>query len=124
MSAALFKEYENRKQRPIIFVSKSLADAETRYNHLEQMALALRVAMKKLCPYFKAHPIVVLIDLSLWIIIHKLDLSGRIARWEIELSKFGLRYKPRLATKDRLWHINSRDPPIQSEPGQLELGDP
>ena len=30
MSATLFKEDENRKQRPVFFVGKSLADAETR----------------------------------------------------------------------------------------------
>ena len=48
ISAALFKENEERKQRPVFFVSKSLADAETRYNHLEQAALALRIAAKKL----------------------------------------------------------------------------
>ena len=35
MSAALFKEDENKKQRPVFFVSKSLADAKTWYNHLE-----------------------------------------------------------------------------------------
>ena len=35
VSAALFKEDENRKQRPVFFVSKSLAEAETRYSHLE-----------------------------------------------------------------------------------------
>ena len=99
MSAALFKEDENRKQRPIFFVSKSLADAETRYSHLEQAALALRVATKKLCPYFQAHPIVVLTDLSLRSTIHKPDLFGRMARWATELSEFGIQYKPRLAKK-------------------------
>ena len=52
VSAALFKENKNRKQRPLFFVSKSLADTETRYNHLEQVALALWVATKKLRPYF------------------------------------------------------------------------
>ena len=52
ISAASFKEDENKKQRPIFFVSKSLADAETQYSHLEQAALALRVATKKLRPYF------------------------------------------------------------------------
>ena len=31
VNAALFKEDENRKQRPIFFVSKSLSEAETRY---------------------------------------------------------------------------------------------
>ena len=41
VSAALFKEDENKKQRPVFIVSKSLADAETRYSHLEQAALAL-----------------------------------------------------------------------------------
>ena len=35
MSAALFKEDENWKQRPIFFVSKSLSEAEARYTHLE-----------------------------------------------------------------------------------------
>ena len=73
VSTALFKEDENRKQRPLFFVSKSLADAETRYNHLEQTALALMVAMKKLCPCFQAHPIVVLTDLPLRSTIHKPD---------------------------------------------------
>ena len=65
VSATLFKEDENRKQRPIFFVSKSLSKAETRYTHLEQAALALRVAAKKLLPYFQAYPIVVLTNLPL-----------------------------------------------------------
>ena len=52
VSAALFKEDENRKKRLVFFVSKSLADVETRCNHLEQAALALRVETKELRPYF------------------------------------------------------------------------
>ena len=52
VSAALFKENKDRKQRPVFFVRKSLVNAETRYNHLEQAALALRIAAKKLRPYF------------------------------------------------------------------------
>ena len=54
VSAALFKEYENKKQMLVFFISKSLADVETRYSHLEQATLALRVATKKLRPYFQA----------------------------------------------------------------------
>ena len=102
VSAALFKEDENRKQRPVVFVNKSLADAKTRYSHLEQETLALRVATKKLRPYFQTHPIVVLTNLPLRSTIHKLDLSGRMARWAIELSEFGNQCKPRLAKK---WHV-------------------
>ena len=79
VSAALFKEDENRKQRTVFFVSKSLADVETRYSHLEQTTLALRIATKKLRPYFQAHPIVVLTDLPLRSTIHKPDMSERMA---------------------------------------------
>ena len=95
VSAALFKENEDEKQKPVFFVNKSLADAETRYSHLGQAALALWIAAKKLCPYFQAHPIVVLIDLPLRSTIHKPDLSGRMARWAIELSEYDIQYKTR-----------------------------
>ena len=52
VSATLFKEGESKKQRLAFFVNKSLADAKTRYIHLEQVALALWVATKKIRPYF------------------------------------------------------------------------
>ena len=102
VSDALFKENEDGKQRPVFFVSKSLADAETRYIHLEQAALALRIAAKKLRPYFLAHPIVVLTDLPLRSTIHKPNLSGRMARWAIELSEYDIQYKPRLSKKGQV----------------------
>ena len=74
----------------MFFVSKSLADAETRYSHLEHVALALWVATKKHRPYFQAHSIVVLTNLPIRSTIHKPDLSGRMARWAVELSEYGI----------------------------------
>ena len=102
VSAALFKENEDGKQRPVFFVSKSLADAETRYNRLEQAALALQIATKKLRPYLQAHPIVVLTDLPFRSTIHKSDLSGRMARWAIELSEYDIQCRPRLSKKGQV----------------------
>ena len=102
VSAVLFKDYEDRSQRPMFFVSKSLSDAETKYNHLEQAALALRIAAKKLRPYFQAHPIVVLTNLPLRSTIHKPDLFERMTRWAIELSEYSISYKPRLAKKGQV----------------------
>ena len=102
ISAALFKEDENRKQRPIFFISKSLSKAKTRYTHLEQAALALCVATKKLRPHFQAYPIIMLTNLPLRSTIHKPDLSRRMARWAIELSEFGIQYKPHLALKGQI----------------------
>ena len=102
VSATLFKECKDAKLRPVFFVSKSLTDAETRYTHLEQAALALRTTAQKLRPYFQAHPVVVLTDLPLRGIIHKLDLSGRMARWAMEVSEYGIQYKPRLSKKGQV----------------------
>ena len=99
VSGALFKECGDLKLRPMFFVRKSLTDAETRYTHLEQAALALRTAAQKLRPYFQAHPVVVLTYLPFWGTIHKPDLSRRIACWAMELSEYGIQYKPRLSKK-------------------------
>ena len=102
VSAALFKECGDAKLRPVFFISNSLTNAETRYTHLERAALALRTATQKLCPYFQAHPVVVLTDLPLRGMIHKPDLSERMACWAMELSEYGIQYKPRLAKKGKI----------------------
>ena len=65
VSVGLFKENNDIRQKSVFFIRKSLSDIKTRYSHLEQVALALRIAAKKLCPYFQAHPIVVLTNLPL-----------------------------------------------------------
>ena len=102
VSGALFKECGDARLRPVFFVSKSLTNAETRYTHLERAALALRTAAQKLRPYFQAHPVVVLTDLPLRGTIHKPDLFGRMARWAMELSEYGIQYKPRLSKKGQV----------------------
>ena len=99
VSVALFKEDENKKQRPIFFVRKSLFEAETRYTRLEQAILALRVAAQKLHPYFEAHYVFVLTNLPLRSTMHKPNLSRSIVQWAIKLSEFGIQYKPCLALK-------------------------
>ena len=83
VSAALFKENTDGRQRPMFFIS----NAETRYSHLEQATLALRVATKKLRPYFQAHPIVMLTNLPFQSTIHKPDLTRRMAPWAVKLSE-------------------------------------
>ena len=102
VSAALFKECGETKLRPVFFISKSLTDAETRYTHLEQAALALQTTAQKLRPYFQAHPVMVLTDLPLRGTIHKPDMSGRMARWAMELSEYDIQYKPRISKKGQV----------------------
>ncbi|RVW19836.1 hypothetical protein CK203_116287 [Vitis vinifera] len=88
-----------KEQKPIYYVSRALADVETRYSKMELTVLALRSAAQKLRPYFQAHPVVVLTDQPLRNILHKPNLTGRMLQWAIELSEFGIEFQPRLSMK-------------------------
>ena len=48
-SAALVRSDMDGRQKSVYFVSKMLMDAEIRYTDFERIALALRMAAKKLC---------------------------------------------------------------------------
>ena len=102
VSAALFTKCGDAKLRPVFFVRKSLTDVETRYSHLEPAALAFLTATQKLRPYFHAHPVVVLTDLPLRGTINKPDMSERMTLWAMELSEYGIQYKPRLLKKGQV----------------------
>ncbi|RVW90531.1 Transposon Ty3-G Gag-Pol polyprotein [Vitis vinifera] len=56
ISTVLFRCPSPKEQKPIYYVSRALADVETRYSKMELTALALRSAAQKLRPYFQAHP--------------------------------------------------------------------
>ena len=71
-------------------------------SHLERAALVLQTAARKLRPYFPAHLVVVLTDLPLRGTIHKSNMFERMARWAIELSEYGIQYKPRLSKKGQV----------------------
>ena len=79
VSAILFRE-ENKKQRPVFYVSRMLLDAETRYSAVEKMVLALVNAKKMLSHYFETHPITMITDFPIKQILNKLDLSGRLTK--------------------------------------------
>ena len=62
ISTVLFRCPSHKEQKPIYYVSRVLADVETRYSKIELTALALRSATQKVRPYFQAYPVVVLTD--------------------------------------------------------------
>lgn len=102
VSVVLFRFISEKEQKPIYYISKAMVDVETRYSKMEQTALALRCAAQKLCPYFQAHQIIVLTNQPLKSILHKLDLSGRMLKWAIDLSEYGIKYQPRLSIKSQV----------------------
>lgn len=98
VSAVLLRE-DGRVQQPIHFVSHALASAETRYPLIEKAAYAVIIATRKLRPYFDAHEVVVLSDMPLEKALEKLDKSGRLTKWALELTAFGIKFQPRHAIK-------------------------
>jgi hypothetical protein len=66
---------------------------------IEKMAFALMVASRKLQPYFQAHTIKDLTDYPLKKVLRKLDLSGRLINWAIELSEFDIEFISQNAIK-------------------------
>ncbi|XP_019241234.1 PREDICTED: uncharacterized protein LOC109221226 [Nicotiana attenuata] len=101
VSAVLVRK-DKGTQSPIYYISKTLIDAETRYPHLEKLALALVVVARKLRPYFQCHPIKVITTFPLRGVLHKPELSGRLAKWAIELSEHDITYQPRTAIKSQV----------------------
>ena len=116
----MFRCPTHRKKKPIYYVSRALADAETRYSKIEQTTLALRSAAQKLFPYFQAHSVVILTDQPLRNILHKPDLSGRMLQWAIELSEYGIEYQPRLSMKGQVMVDFVVESPLQ--PAKLHEG--
>ncbi len=92
LSAVLVRETDEG-QKPVYFVSKALQGPELRYQKIEKVALALVVAARRLRQYFLAHSIVVRTDQPIKQILHRPDLAGRMIKWSIELSEFGITYE-------------------------------
>ena len=90
---------EHQRQHAIYYTRKSFQGADRRYPLLEKIALALVVSTKELRPYFQAHPITVLTNMPLKGSLHKVEMSGRMIKWAIELSEYGIKYRTSLSIK-------------------------
>ena len=69
---------------------------------MEKLIQALVTAARKLRPYFQAHTIEVPTEYPMKQVLHKLEVSGRLMKWAIELSEFDIRYKPKTAIKGQV----------------------
>jgi len=83
----------------VYYVSHALEGAEVNYPLIEKFAYALVKASRKLRPYFEAHKILVLTDQPLKNVLQKLDASGCLLKWTIELSRYNLAFEPQRAIK-------------------------
>ncbi|GKV51633.1 hypothetical protein SLEP1_g58269 [Rubroshorea leprosula] len=98
VSSVLLRE-KNKNQKPICYVSKVLQGAEQKYPLVEKAAFALVCIARKLRAYFQSHQIVVYTDFPLRKILQKLELSGWLIGWSVELSEYDLKFQPRTTIK-------------------------
>ena len=100
-NAVLVRDKE-RVQHLVYYYSQALRGADERYPRMEKLILALVTTARKLCPYFQAHTIEVPTAYPMKQVLHKLGTSGRLMKWAIDLSKFDIRYKPKIAIKGQV----------------------
>ena len=93
---------KDRVQQPVYCCSRALREAKERYPKMEKLILALVIAARKLRPYFQAYTIEISTEYPMKQVLHKLETSGRLMKWAIELSEFDIRYKLKTAIK---WQI-------------------
>ncbi|XP_076894831.1 uncharacterized protein LOC143547243 [Bidens hawaiensis] len=89
-------------QIPIYFVSRTLKGPEKRYSPIENMVLSLVYTARKLRRYFQAHVIHVLTNKPLQQVLMKPEVSGRLAKWAIELGDHAIEYRPRTSFKGQI----------------------
>lgn len=89
-------------QRPVYFISEVLSETKTRYPQIQKLVYAVVLARRKLRHYFEAHPVTVVSSFPLGEIIQNREVSGRIAKWSVELMGETLTYAPRKAIKSQV----------------------
>ena len=85
INVALIRE-ENKIQLSVYYISQAFQGVEARYPRIEKITFTLRVASRKLRPYFQANPIIVMTDQLVKKAMNKPEAVGRMVQWAIELS--------------------------------------
>lgn len=106
LAAVLVREHEG-VQKAVYYVSKVLQNGELNYTRLEKLVLTVLISARRLRQYFQSHKIVVLTDQPLREVLSRVDSSGRLLKWGIELTEFViLSTGPELPLRHRHWKIS------------------
>ncbi|XP_071728668.1 uncharacterized protein [Rutidosis leptorrhynchoides] len=89
-------------QMHVYFVSKTLSGSDVNYTPMEKLVYAFVHTARRLRRYFQAHPIVVLTDQPIRQVLYKPEVSGRLAKWAIELGEHEINFSPRTAVKGQI----------------------
>ena len=113
-AAAIVKPFSNRRKAATLFGSiqhnnklstdhirgrRAFQGAKANYPRLEKITFALIVTSWKMRHYFQAHPIVFMTDQRIRKTLNKINATGRLVQWAIELGHFDIEYRPQVAIK-------------------------
>ncbi|VFQ80969.1 unnamed protein product [Cuscuta campestris] len=90
---------EEGAQRPVYYVARVLRGAELRYTNMEKTIFAVLCTVKKLTPYFQAHPVHVLSQIPIGTLLRSPNAPSRVSKWGVFLESFQIEFKPRPAIK-------------------------
>jgi hypothetical protein len=95
LAAVLLQKNEEGYEQPIAFFSKSLRDAELKYNIMEKQAYAMVKALKSFRTYVLHSKIIAYVPTSaVKDILVQTDSDGKRGRWLAKIQEFDLEVKP------------------------------
>ena len=65
-------------QLPVYYISQAFQGVEAKYPRIEKIAFTLIIASRKLCLYFQANPILLMMDQPIRKLMNKLEVAVRM----------------------------------------------
>ncbi|CAM8893133.1 unnamed protein product [Rhodiola kirilowii] len=116
LGAMCAQETDERKERPLYYLSRTLVGAELNYSPIEKICLALVFAVQKLRHYMQAHIVHVVSKADpIKYILSRPVLSGRLAKWAMLLKQYDLVFVPQKETKGQAIADFFADHPVPVE---------
>ncbi|CAM8999249.1 unnamed protein product [Rhodiola kirilowii] len=116
LGAMCAQETDERKERPLYYLSRTLVGAELNYSPIEKICLALVFAVQKLRHYMQSHTVHVVSKADpIKYILSRPVLSGRLAKWAMLLKQYDLVFVPQRATKGQAIADFFADHPVHAE---------
>ena len=95
---------EHNQEHVIYYTSKSLLDSETRYSHVEKLALATVIALQRFRNYILLRTTTAYVDSSpMYYVLTWKVLGGKYSHWIVILQEFELEFTKRTSKKSLIF---------------------